>query len=224
MQHLPEGGHIDPKFEPGEKQSSSKHWQEHPDSRNAQPRYERSDLDRHICRVSEDEQAGPVKPAPPPKPERSHNVRDRQHYSQSSLPPHLQDSSDHHSGSYIHQAQRQSTITVQSHYDNLDDYHPAPQSQSSQANRGGSSSYQSPGFSTPHNNRAYSTALGQGAFIQAELLAQRPEAEVNAEWAGDLEMGWILDDIESVDIKFQLNSAASAGRWTAFWLFTVLLF
>ncbi|XP_055035447.2 rho GTPase-activating protein 32 isoform X4 [Misgurnus anguillicaudatus] len=179
--HLPEGGHIDPKFEPGEKQSSSKHWQEHPDSRNAQPRYERSDLDRHICRVSEDEQAGPVKPAPPPKPERSHNVRDRQHYSQSSLPPHLQDSSDHHSGSYIHQAQRQSTITVQSHYDNLDDYHPAPQSQSSQANRGGSSSYQSPGFSTPHNNRAYSTALGQGAFIQAELLAQRPEAEVNAE-------------------------------------------
>lgn len=174
MQHLPEGGHLDPKFEP--------------DSRTAQPRYERPDLDRHICRVkatsavSEEEQAAPVKPTPPPKPERSHSVRERPHYNPSSLPSHLPESSDH-GGSYTRQsqAQRQSTVTLQSHYDNLDDYHPVPQSQSSVAHRGGSSSYHSPGFSTPLNNRAYSTALGQGAFIQAELSAQRPEAEINAE-------------------------------------------
>ncbi|XP_073680084.1 rho GTPase-activating protein 32 [Garra rufa] len=185
LQHLPEG-HLDLKFEPGEKQLSGKHWQEHSESRSAQPRYERSDLDRHICRVkatssaSEDEQAVAVKPAPPPKPERSHSVRERQHYNQSSLPTHLPDSSDH-SGSYPHQSQgqgqRQSAVTLQSHYDNLDDYHPVPQSQTSLSNRGGFS----PGFSTPHSNRAYSTALGQGAFIQAELSLQRPETEINAE-------------------------------------------
>uniref|UniRef100_A0A672RSP4 Rho GTPase activating protein 32 n=1 Tax=Sinocyclocheilus grahami TaxID=75366 RepID=A0A672RSP4_SINGR len=190
LQHLPEGGHLDPKFEPGEKQLSSKHWQEHSESRSAQPRYEMSDLDRHICRVkatssaSEDEQAAPVKPAPPPKPERSHSVRERQHYNQSSLPAHLPDNSDRdHSGSYSYQSQgqRQSAITLQSHYDNLDDYHPVPQSQTSLSNRGGSSSYHSPGFSTPHSNCAYSTALGQGAFLQAELSVQRPETEINAE-------------------------------------------
>ncbi|XP_026051891.1 rho GTPase-activating protein 32-like isoform X2 [Carassius auratus] len=188
LQHLPEGGYHDLKFEPGEKQPSSKHWQEHSESRTAQPRYERSDLDRHICRVkatssaSEDEQAVPVKPAPPPKPERSHSVRERQHYNQSSLPSHLPDNSDL-SGSYSHQSQgqSQSNITFQSHYDNLDDYHPVPQSQTSLSNRGGSSSYHSPGFSTPHSNLAYSTALGQGAFIQAELSVRRPETEINAE-------------------------------------------
>uniref|UniRef100_A0A8C1TG82 Rho GTPase-activating protein 32 n=1 Tax=Cyprinus carpio TaxID=7962 RepID=A0A8C1TG82_CYPCA len=188
LQHLPEGGYHDLKFEPGEKQPSSKHWQEHSKSRTTQPRYERSDLDRHICRVkatssaSEDEQAVPVKPAPPPKPERSHSVRERQHYNQSSLPTHLPENSDH-SGSYSHQSQgqRQSAITLQSHYDNLDDYHLVPQSQTSLSNRGGSSSYHSPGFSTPHSNLAYSTALGQGAFIQAELSVQRPETEINAE-------------------------------------------
>lgn len=188
LQHLPEGGYHDLKFEPGEKQPSSKHWQEHSKSRTTQPRYERSDLDRHICRVkatssaSEDEQAVPVKPAPPPKPERSHSVRERQHYNQSSLPTHLPENSDH-SGSYSHQSQgqRQSAITLQSHYDNLDDYHLVPQSQTSLSNRGGSSSYHSPGFSTPHSNLAYSTALGQGAFIQAELSVQRPETEINSE-------------------------------------------
>ncbi|XP_059398002.1 rho GTPase-activating protein 32-like isoform X2 [Carassius carassius] len=188
LQHLPEGGHLDPKFEPGEKLLSSKHWQEHSESRSAQPRYERSDLDHHICRgkatssTSEDEQAAPVKPAPPPKPERSHSIRERQHYNQSSLPAHLPDNSDRdHSGSYSHQSQGHFAVTLQSHYDNLDVYHPVPQSQTSLSNRGGSSSYHLPGFSTPHSNRAYSTALGQGAFIQAELSVQRPETEINAE-------------------------------------------
>ncbi|XP_026113652.1 rho GTPase-activating protein 32-like isoform X6 [Carassius auratus] len=188
LQHLPEGGHLDPKFEPGEKLLSSKHWQEHSESRSPHPRYERSDLDHHTCRgkatssTSEDEQAAPVKPAPPPKPERSHSIRERQHYNQSSLPAHLPDNSDRdHSGSYSHQSQGHCAVTLQSHYDNLDVYHPVPQSQTSLSNRGGSSSYHLPGFSTPHSNRAYSTALGQGAFIQAELSVQRPETEINAE-------------------------------------------
>ncbi|XP_051534337.1 rho GTPase-activating protein 32 isoform X2 [Myxocyprinus asiaticus] len=188
MHHLPEGSHVDPKFEPGEKQLSGKHWQEHSEGRSTQPHYEMSDLDRHTCRVkttsstSEDEQAAPVKPAPPPKPERLHSVQERQHYNQSSLPSNLPDCSEH-SGSYSHQSQgqRQSTITVQSHYDNLDDYHPVPQSQTSVANRGGSSSYHSPGFSSTNSNQAYSTALGQGAFIQAEFSSQRLETEINAE-------------------------------------------
>ncbi|XP_051955289.1 rho GTPase-activating protein 32-like [Xyrauchen texanus] len=187
MHHLPEGSHVDPNFEPGEKQLSGKRWQEHSEGRSIQPHYEWSDLDRHICRVkttstSEDEQAAPVKPTPPPKPERLHSIQERQHHNQSSLLSHLPDSSDHiESCSHQSQGQRQSTITLQSHYDNIDDYHPVPQSQTLVANRGGSSSYHSPGFSTPCSNRAYSTALGQGAFIQAELSAQRPETEINAE-------------------------------------------
>uniref|UniRef100_A0A3B1JK36 Rho GTPase-activating protein 32 n=1 Tax=Astyanax mexicanus TaxID=7994 RepID=A0A3B1JK36_ASTMX len=198
-QHLSEGVHHESMFDAGDKQLSSKHWQEHPESRSFQPRYDRPDPDRHIGRVktttgnSEDDkqqqQTASVKPIPPPKPERSHSVRERQtHYSQSnplSHPPsHVQDclDRDQHAGSYTHQphGQRQ---TLQSHYDNLDDYHPGPHSQTSMVvNRGSSSSYHTPtGYSASHSNRAYSTALGQGAFIQAELAMQRPEAEINAE-------------------------------------------
>uniref|UniRef100_A0AAR2IKH4 Rho GTPase-activating protein 32 n=1 Tax=Pygocentrus nattereri TaxID=42514 RepID=A0AAR2IKH4_PYGNA len=185
--HLSESGHLESKFETGDKQLTNKHWQEHPD-RSFQPRYDHPDPDRHIGRVKttsgnseDDQQAAPVKPVPPPKPERSHSVRERPHYNQSNPPSHVQDSLDQdHAGSYSHQphGQRQ---TLQSHYDNLDDYHPVPHSQSSMLNRGGSSSYHTPGYSASHSNRAYSTALGQGAFIQAELAMQRPEAEVNAE-------------------------------------------
>ncbi|KAI4878111.1 hypothetical protein NFI96_014151 [Prochilodus magdalenae] len=185
--HLSEGGHLETKFETGDKQLSSKHWQEHSESRSFQPRYDRPDPDRHIGRVKttsgngdDDQQAAHVKPVPPPKPERSHSVRERPHYNQSNPPSHAQDSLDQdHAGSYSHQphGQRQ---TLQSHYDNLDDYHPAPHSQSSVLSRG-PSSYHAPGYSASHSNRAYSTALGQGAFIQAELAMQRPEAEINAE-------------------------------------------
>uniref|UniRef100_A0A8B9R9G4 Rho GTPase-activating protein 32 n=1 Tax=Astyanax mexicanus TaxID=7994 RepID=A0A8B9R9G4_ASTMX len=198
-QHLSEGVHHESMFDAGDKQLSSKHWQEHPESRSFQPRYDRPDPDRHIGRVktttgnSEDDkqqqQTASVKPIPPPKPERSHSVRERQtHYSQSNPPSHppshVQDclDRDQHAGSYTHQphGQRQ---TLQSHYDNLDDYHPGPHSQTSMVvNRGSSSSYHTPtGYSASHSNRAYSTALGQGAFIQAELAMQRPEAEINAE-------------------------------------------
>ncbi|XP_072518923.1 rho GTPase-activating protein 32 isoform X2 [Salminus brasiliensis] len=188
-QHLSEGGHLESVFDAGDKQLSSKHWQEHPESRGFQPRYDRPDPDRHIGRVkptsgtSEDDQqhTAPVKPVPPPKPERSHSVRERPHYNQSNPPSHVQDSLDRdHTGSYSHQSHGQRQ-TLQSHYDNLDDYHPGPHSQTSVVNRGGSSSYHTPGYSASHSNRAYSTALGQGAFIQAELAMQRPEAEINAE-------------------------------------------
>ncbi|TRZ03264.1 hypothetical protein DNTS_006702 [Danionella cerebrum] len=188
MQHLTESAHHDSKLETGDNQTSAKHWQENTESRIAQSGFERSDIDRHVCRVKatsstcEEEPTAPVKQTPPVKPERSHSVRERQHYNHSSLPTYLQDSSDY-SGSYSHkpQGQRQSTITVQSHYDNLDDYHPAPQTQSALANQGCSSSYHNPSFSTPQSNRAYSTALGQGAFLQAELAVQRPETEINVE-------------------------------------------
>uniref|UniRef100_A0A8C9SLY2 Rho GTPase-activating protein 32 n=2 Tax=Scleropages formosus TaxID=113540 RepID=A0A8C9SLY2_SCLFO len=83
-----------------------------------------------------------------------------------------------HSGSYSHQphGQRHSTMTVLSHYDNLDDYHPIPQ-----VARGGTGAFPTTGLTPPHGVRAYSTALGQGAFVPAELSLQRHETEIRAE-------------------------------------------
>ncbi|XP_026859687.2 rho GTPase-activating protein 32 isoform X1 [Electrophorus electricus] len=191
MPHLSEGNHPEAKFEPGDKQLGSKHWQEHPENRSYQPRYDRPDAERHIGRVKttsgnseDDQQTAQVKPIPPPKPERSHSIRERQHLTQPNPPPHVQDSLDRdHGGSCSHQphGQRQNTIALQSHYDNLDDYHLVPHSQNFPLNRGGLSSYHPPGYTASHSNRAYSTALGQGAFIQAELAMQRPEPEINTE-------------------------------------------
>ncbi|XP_058272127.1 rho GTPase-activating protein 32 isoform X3 [Hemibagrus wyckioides] len=178
--HVSEGSHVESKCEQGDNQMS-KHWQEHPDSKSYQPRYDRPDPDRHVGRVkstsnSEDDQKpAPVKPVPPPKPERSHSVRERHHYNQPNA-SHTQESFSHQS-----HGQRQSTVTPQSHYDNLDDYHPVPHSQTPLPNRSGLSLYNTPGYSASQANRAYSTALGQGAFIRAELAMQRPEAEINAE-------------------------------------------
>ncbi|KAI5622442.1 rho GTPase-activating protein 32 isoform X2 [Silurus asotus] len=176
-----EGSHLESKCEPGDNQMSSKQWQEHPESKSYQARYDRTDSERHVGRVNTvsgsegDQKTAPLKPVPPPKPERSHSVRERQHYTQPN-PPHVQNSFPQQL-----QGQRQSSVTQQSHYDNLDDYHPVPHSQTPLPNRGGSSLYGTPGYSTSHANRAYSTALGQGAFIRAELAMQRPEAEINAE-------------------------------------------
>ncbi|XP_053334427.1 rho GTPase-activating protein 32 isoform X2 [Clarias gariepinus] len=181
MPHLSVGNHSESKCEPGDNQMSSKYCQEQPDSKSYQARYDRPEPERLIGRVkttssSEDDQkTAPVKPIPPPKPERSHSVRERHHYNQPN--PHAQDSLPHQT-----HGQRQSTVTPQSHYDNLDDYHPAPRSHTPLPNRGGSGMYGTPGYSAAsHTNRAYSTALGQGAFIRAELAMQRPEAEINAE-------------------------------------------
>ncbi|KAG9351506.1 hypothetical protein JZ751_022757, partial [Albula glossodonta] len=135
----------------------------------------------------------PTKPAAPPKPERSHANRERPHYHPPNPNPHshLPDNPERgeHSGAYPYtpHSQRHSTATLLSHYDNLDDYHPPPpapqtQTQPPGPNRGGSGSFPTTsGFERPHNNKAYSTALGQGAFVPTELSMQRPEAEIHAE-------------------------------------------
>ncbi|TSQ12685.1 Rho GTPase-activating protein 32 [Bagarius yarrelli] len=180
LPHLSEGSHVESKCDPEDNQLS-KAWQEHSDGKSYQARYDRLDPKQHVGRVkttsnSEDDQKpAPVKPIPPPKPERSHSVRERHHYNQPN-PPHTQDSFSHQP-----HGQRQSTVAQQSHYDNLDDYHPVPHSQTPLPNRSTSSLYSTPGYPASHANRAYSTALGQGAFIRAELAMQRPEAEINAE-------------------------------------------
>nr|XP_056716443.1 rho GTPase-activating protein 32 [Euleptes europaea] len=107
--------------------------------------------------------------APPPKPERSHSLR-LQHPESVERDPGLL---------YPYQTlgKRQSTMTVVSQYDNLDDYHTMPQHQRGGYAGGGGFV---PPFSHPHS-RTYATALGQGAFLPSELCLQRPETEIHAE-------------------------------------------
>ncbi|CAN9501379.1 unnamed protein product [Ophioblennius macclurei] len=153
----------------------SKHWQqEFPTKRTFQPRYECPDSEHHPSKAkapsgyhgADDQPPASREQLPRSKPERSHSVRESQHYGKADL-------------DYAYQ--KHGTKTVQSHYDNLDDYHPVPQPQAPVQKRGGPSSYPAPGFSMSHNNRAYSTALGQGAYIQTELALQRPETEIRTE-------------------------------------------
>ncbi|KAM6432369.1 rho GTPase-activating protein 32 isoform 2-T3 [Liasis olivaceus] len=106
---------------------------------------------------------------PPPKPERSHSLR-FQH----------SESTQRDAGllyPYQTLGKRQSTTTVVSQYDNLDDYHTMPQHQRGGYAGGGGFV---PPFPHPHN-RTYATALGQGAFLPTELCLQRPETEIHAE-------------------------------------------
>uniref|UniRef100_A0A8D0G213 Rho GTPase activating protein 32 n=1 Tax=Sphenodon punctatus TaxID=8508 RepID=A0A8D0G213_SPHPU len=107
------------------------------------------------CYKEDEHHAQPV--APPPKPERSHSLR-LQHPESIERDPGLL---------YPYQTlgKRQSTMTVVSQYDNLEDYHTLPQHQ-----RGG---YVGGG--------GFATALGQGAFLPSELCLQRPETEIHAE-------------------------------------------
>ncbi|XP_040907185.1 rho GTPase-activating protein 32 isoform X2 [Toxotes jaculatrix] len=184
LSHPQESGRHEAKYESGDDKlggdgNRSKHWQqEYPNKRNFQPRYECPDSDHHQSKTkassgyhnTDDQPSAPREQLSRSKPERSHSVREQQHYNQGK--PDLD-----RDYSY----QKHSTKTVQSHYDNLDDYHPVPQPQAPVQKRGGSSSFPAPGFSVSHSNRAYSTALGQGAFIQTDLAMQRPETEIHTE-------------------------------------------
>ncbi|XP_031427474.1 rho GTPase-activating protein 32 isoform X3 [Clupea harengus] len=75
------------------------------------------------------------------------------------------------------------TSSTQSHYDNLDDYGPLPRPppQDPLSSRGGPALFPGQAFIHPTRGRAYSTALGQGAFLQTDPPLQRVEAEVKAE-------------------------------------------
>ncbi|KAM3601181.1 uncharacterized protein V6R79_008805 [Siganus canaliculatus] len=178
LSHQQEGSRHDAKYDAGDAKQSgdsgrSKHWQqEYPGKRNYQPRYECPDSEHHQSKAKAssgyDEHPAAPREHGRSKPERSHSVREQQHYSQAK--PELD-----RDYSY----QKHSSKMAQSHYDNLDDYHPVPQPQASVQKRGGA--YPAAGFTASHSNRAYSTALGQGAFIQTELAMQRPETEIRTE-------------------------------------------
>lgn len=178
---------LQTKYETGEDKkagdgSRSKHLQqEYPSKRNFLPRYERPDAEHqskgktpsgYSAAVSEQQhqqQVAPREQFARSKLERSHSVREQQHYSQGKAELERDYSYQKHS--------------TQSHYDNLDDYHPIPQLLAPVRKRGGSSSYATQGSSTTghNNNQAYSTALGQGAFIQTDLAVPRPETEIRTE-------------------------------------------
>ncbi|OXB58214.1 hypothetical protein ASZ78_009855 [Callipepla squamata] len=142
---------------------------------------DRPDLERSRARPSmsiekhsrdgykeEEHAASPM--APPPSPERSHNLRMQQRESVE------KDSALFYP--YQTLGKRQSTMTVMSQYDNVEDYHTMPQHQ-----RGGYAGEEGcvPTTFTHVHNRIYATALGQGAFLPTELCLQRPETEVHVE-------------------------------------------
>ncbi|XP_041947430.1 rho GTPase-activating protein 32 isoform X2 [Alosa sapidissima] len=85
--------------------------------------------------------------------------------------------------------QRHTPSGVPSHYDNLEEYRPPATTQTQTrpapkdplASRGGAALFPGQAFGHGHGGRAYSTALGQGAFIQTDAPLHRPEAEVKAE-------------------------------------------
>uniref|UniRef100_A0A8B9Q7F7 Rho GTPase activating protein 32 n=1 Tax=Apteryx owenii TaxID=8824 RepID=A0A8B9Q7F7_APTOW len=120
------------------------------------------------CYKEEEHAAAPM--APPPKPERSHSLR-MQH-------PETMERDSALLYPYQTLGKRQSTMTVVSQYDNLEDYHTMPQHQRGGYVGGGG--FVPPGFSHVHS-RTYATALGQGAFLPTELCLQRPETEVHVE-------------------------------------------
>ncbi|XP_077447997.1 rho GTPase-activating protein 32 isoform X2 [Stigmatopora argus] len=181
LSHQQESGQHESKQETaGEKlvESSgrSKPWQaSHPNTRSLQTRYEWPDANHHGKGKTTDPYHGPEdqpfsfkEQLPPCKTERSQSMREQHLYS------HIKDEAD---GEFSYH--KQGSKPAQSHYDNLDDYHPVvPQPQGSIQKRSGCSPYPVPGFA---HNRAYSTALGQGAFLQTDLGLQRPETEICTE-------------------------------------------
>ncbi|XP_035241555.1 rho GTPase-activating protein 32 [Anguilla anguilla] len=166
--------HQDPslKGELTDHRQGGRHRQEPPESRGHPPLYEYPDSDRHTGRVKDDPQV-PLKAAAAPKSERSQCARERHHY-------HHQPPEGAEWDPRVNHAPQPHGKRAASHYDNLDDYHPAPQ-QPVPHGRGGAGHFPGSGFTPSHGNRTFSTALGQGAFLPAELPLQRPETEVRAE-------------------------------------------
>ncbi|XP_075046614.1 rho GTPase-activating protein 32 isoform X4 [Mixophyes fleayi] len=102
----------------------------------------------------------------PPKPERSHSLRAHN-------PETLErDPAIFYPYQTLH-GKLHSSITALSQYDNVADYHSIPHHRSTSQSTPNA-------FPIPHG-RTYATALGQGAFLAAELALQRPEAKVHAE-------------------------------------------
>uniref|UniRef100_A0A803K8C5 Rho GTPase-activating protein 32 n=1 Tax=Xenopus tropicalis TaxID=8364 RepID=A0A803K8C5_XENTR len=104
--------------------------------------------------------------APPPKPERSHSLRGHN-------PDVLERDPSIFYPYQTLQAKRHSTINAVSQYDNLADYHSIPHHRTTNQSTPNA-------FNLPHG-RTYATALGQGAFLAAELGLQRPETKIHVE-------------------------------------------
>lgn len=128
---------------------------------------------------ADDPADGPL-PRPTPKPERSQ-----------SRGPRGPDAEPHtHTHSHV-RPQRHPHSSALSHYDNLEEYRPTHTlAQDPLACRGGAALFPGQAFSSTgqgqgqgHGGRAYSTALGQGAFIQTDPAQTllRPEAQVKVE-------------------------------------------
>lgn len=120
---------------------------------------------------AEDEPLGQAS-VPPPKPERSHSLK--LHHTQSG---------ERDPGAlcqYPAHGRRQGSLATVSQYDNLEGYHSPPQLQRGGFAGGAVGAYLPPGFAHPQS-RTYATALGQGAFLPAELSLQHPETQVHAE-------------------------------------------
>lgn len=109
---------------------------------------------------------------PPPKPERSHSLKLHHTQNMERDPSVLYQYQTH--------SKRQSNMTVVSQYDNLEDYHSLPQHQRGGFGGGGMGTYVPSGFAHPQN-RTYATALGQGAFLPAELSLPHPDTQIHAE-------------------------------------------
>ncbi|MBZ3883182.1 Rho GTPase-activating protein 32 [Sciurus carolinensis] len=109
---------------------------------------------------------------PPPKPERSHSLKLHHTQNMERDPSVLYQYQTH--------SKRQSNMTVVSQYDNLEDYHSLPQHQRGGFGGGGMGTYVPSGFAHPQS-RTYATALGQGAFLPAELSLPHPDTQIHAE-------------------------------------------
>ncbi|XP_054989596.1 rho GTPase-activating protein 32 isoform X2 [Sorex araneus] len=122
-----------------------------------------------------EEEALAMAAGPPPKPERSRSLKLH----------HGQAGERDPAGPYHYppaHGKRHGGAAVVSQYDNLEGYHSLPQHQHPRAGFGGASGGPCLPAGFPHpQSRTYATALGQGAFLPAELALQRPEAQVHAE-------------------------------------------